>query len=45
MNLEAFAEYGLPGLILAAAVGLLYALIRRGVKVRIEAEIPPKEKE
>jgi hypothetical protein len=43
MNLEAFAEYGLPGLILAAAVGLLYALIRRGVKVRIEAEIPPKE--
>ena len=43
MNLEAFAEYGLPGLILAAAVGLVYALIRRGVKVRIEAEIPPKD--
>jgi len=43
MNLEAFAEYGLPGLIIAAAVGLLYALIRRGVRVRIEAEIPPKE--
>ena len=43
MNLQAFADYGLPGLILAAAVGLLYALIRRGVKVRIEAEIPPKD--
>jgi hypothetical protein len=42
MNLEPLTHYGLPGAILAAVVWLLYTLIKRGLKVKIEAEIPPK---
>ena len=42
MNFEPLFQYGLPGAMLAAAVWLLYALIKRGLKLKIEAEIPPK---
>ena len=42
MNLEPLMQYGLPGAMLAAVVWLLYTLIKRGLRLKIEAEIPPK---
>jgi hypothetical protein len=38
MNLDTFAEYGLPGLLVAVAAWLLYRLIERG----FEFKVPPK---
>lgn len=38
MDVEAFAAYGLPGLLIAAAAWLLYRLIERG----FEFKVPPK---
>ena len=37
-------QYGLPGAALAVAAGLIYALIKRGLKVKIEAGIPPRQR-
>ena len=42
MNADLLTQYGLPGAILAAMAGLVYALIKRGLKVKIKAEIPPR---
>jgi hypothetical protein len=42
MSVEVFTAYGLPGLILGAIVWLAHTLIKRGVRVKIEAEIPPR---
>ena len=42
-TLKAFAGYGLPGLLAVAVLFLAYQAIRRGIRLKIEAEIPPKQ--
>ena len=44
MSVELLTHYGLPGALAAAIVSLLYALIRRGLRVKFEAEIPSKRR-
>jgi hypothetical protein len=39
---ELLTDGGVAGAAVATVVGLLYALIRRGLKVKIKAEIPPR---
>ena len=42
MDFNILAGYGLPGAALAAAVWLVYALIKRGFRISFRAEVPKK---
>ena len=40
--LRVFADYGWPGVVVGALLILFIVLIKRGIRLKIEAEIPPK---
>ena len=42
MHVDALAQYGLPGAALAVAGWLVYALIKRGFRISVRAEVPKK---
>ena len=42
MHFDALAQYGLPGAALAVAGWLFYALIKRGFRISVRAEVPKK---
>jgi hypothetical protein len=45
MLLDTLAQYGWPGAALAVAAGLVYTLIKRGVRFTLRAEVPKRRSE